>query len=146
MSTGLDVLLAGNPSRYAAELRGFRAAQNAESGAVGYGGTLHGVRLRDFRRLFGQAFLDHAGTALYSEDQIRAATEELASKLFSNPHRCESQPRLPKAGPRVWLVLLVSHTWRTWRAVRFARAVPWLTAPTQLLRHWRVCGRRRCHC
>lgn len=34
----------------------------------------------------GQCYLDHAGAALYSEEQVRQALGELTKTLLGNPH------------------------------------------------------------
>ncbi|KFB42517.1 AGAP000555-PA-like protein [Anopheles sinensis] len=41
---------------------------------------------QEFSRLKGKCYLDHAGTALYGESQLRAVQELLAGDLFCNPH------------------------------------------------------------
>lgn len=55
------------------------------------------IRAQEFARLRGgphdhnaapaTTYLDHAGAALYSEQQLGCAFEELRSQLLSNPHR-----------------------------------------------------------
>ncbi|KXZ48630.1 hypothetical protein GPECTOR_26g533 [Gonium pectorale] len=52
----------------------------------GYGGQLARIRRTEFLRLNGQAYLDYAGAALYSERQVRDCAEELTSQLLCNPH------------------------------------------------------------
>jgi len=46
------------------------------------------LRKDEFSRLdrSGEVFLDHAGTALYSEKQLRDATIDITSNSFGNPH------------------------------------------------------------
>uniref|UniRef100_A0A182JK47 Molybdenum cofactor sulfurase n=1 Tax=Anopheles atroparvus TaxID=41427 RepID=A0A182JK47_ANOAO len=41
---------------------------------------------QEFSRLKNKCYLDHAGTALYGESQLRAIHDLLASDLFCNPH------------------------------------------------------------
>uniref|UniRef100_A0A182N1H7 Molybdenum cofactor sulfurase n=1 Tax=Anopheles dirus TaxID=7168 RepID=A0A182N1H7_9DIPT len=41
---------------------------------------------QEFSRLADKCYLDHAGTALYGESQLRAVQELLAGGLFCNPH------------------------------------------------------------
>uniref|UniRef100_A0A8W7PWA9 Aminotransferase class V domain-containing protein n=1 Tax=Anopheles coluzzii TaxID=1518534 RepID=A0A8W7PWA9_ANOCL len=41
---------------------------------------------QDFSRLADKCYLDHAGTALYGESQLRAVQELLAGGLYCNPH------------------------------------------------------------
>ncbi|XP_029711379.1 molybdenum cofactor sulfurase 2 [Aedes albopictus] len=40
----------------------------------------------EFMRLKGKHYMDHAGTTLYAESQIRAIQDLLAQNLFCNPH------------------------------------------------------------
>ncbi|XP_065089184.1 molybdenum cofactor sulfurase 2-like [Ochlerotatus camptorhynchus] len=41
---------------------------------------------KEFTRLKGKHYMDHAGATLYAESQIRAVHELLAENLFCNPH------------------------------------------------------------
>ncbi|EAT36182.1 AAEL011727-PA [Aedes aegypti] len=41
---------------------------------------------KEFTRLKGKHYMDHAGTTLYAESQIRAVHDMLAQNLFCNPH------------------------------------------------------------
>ncbi|KAK2584974.1 hypothetical protein KPH14_008505 [Odynerus spinipes] len=41
---------------------------------------------REFSRLEGQYYLDHAGATLYSDLQIKNVTEDLCNSLYGNPH------------------------------------------------------------
>ncbi|XP_055628466.1 molybdenum cofactor sulfurase 3 [Toxorhynchites rutilus septentrionalis] len=41
---------------------------------------------KEFTRLKEKCYLDHAGTTLYAESQIRAIQEHLTQNLFCNPH------------------------------------------------------------
>ncbi|GIL77285.1 hypothetical protein Vretifemale_6749, partial [Volvox reticuliferus] len=52
----------------------------------GYDGQLELILRTEFRRLQGQAYLDYAGAALYSESQLRSSSEELIATLLCNPH------------------------------------------------------------
>ena len=42
----------------------------------------------EFARVKGKHYLDHAGTTLYSENQIECVTTMLKENLFCNPHTC----------------------------------------------------------
>ncbi len=56
------------------------------------------LRATEFRRLRGQAYLDHGGSALYSETQLEASFRELSDTLLCNPHRWVRAPDLDGAG------------------------------------------------
>lgn len=58
-----------------------------------YNAAVDAVRAQEFSRLQNHVYLDAAGAALYSEQQIEAAAADLRTHLFLNPHRC---------GTRVW--------------------------------------------
>ena len=44
------------------------------------------IREAELTRLHGRAYLDHGGSALYSERQLEAAMREMATTLMVNPH------------------------------------------------------------
>ena len=48
--------------------------------------TIDALRALELRRLHGQAYLDHGGSALYSERQLDAALAQLKDTLLANPH------------------------------------------------------------
>ncbi|KAK9839312.1 hypothetical protein WJX81_007091 [Elliptochloris bilobata] len=50
-------------------------------------------------RLRGHVYVDHAGAALYSEEQLRAVAEELCGDLYSNPHSQPSGAAEDPSGP-----------------------------------------------
>jgi hypothetical protein len=77
--------LLGDTSEVASEKRKFLKNY---SDCYGYDGRLESIRNDEFRRLAGQAYLDYAGAALYSERQVQACSEELLNNLLCNPHRC----------------------------------------------------------
>ncbi|XP_061851337.1 molybdenum cofactor sulfurase [Colius striatus] len=70
------------------ELLSFRAFQAACPAGYqyGYGGTLHGLREREFPRLRGITYLDHAGSALFPESLLKAFTDDLTNNVYGNPH------------------------------------------------------------
>lgn len=78
ISAGLNCSLSLDKARFLA---------NATS-SHGYNGQLDEVRDQEFARLAGHVYLDAAGAALYSEQQVAASAAELQSQLFFNPHRC----------------------------------------------------------
>uniref|UniRef100_M8CED3 Molybdenum cofactor sulfurase n=1 Tax=Aegilops tauschii TaxID=37682 RepID=M8CED3_AEGTA len=57
-------------------------------GDYGYPGAPRGVdqmRVADFQRLQGTVYLDHAGAALYSEQQMADVVKDLTSNVYGNP-------------------------------------------------------------
>ncbi|KYN39636.1 Molybdenum cofactor sulfurase [Trachymyrmex septentrionalis] len=47
---------------------------------------------REFTRLEGECYVDHAGATLYSETQVRNASANLHSSLYGNPHSIGNSP------------------------------------------------------
>ncbi len=98
-----------DPAQYSGEKEAFIAAHGP---AYGYGAAVAGasdcsstrrvidaVRQDELRRLHGQVYLDHAGSALYSERQLDDVFHELKTNLMSNPHRCAPDSYLPDSHP-----------------------------------------------
>ncbi|XP_031514651.1 molybdenum cofactor sulfurase isoform X1 [Papio anubis] len=57
--------------------------------AYGYGygpGSLRELRAREFRRLAGTVYLDHAGATLFSQSQLESFTNDLMENTYGNPH------------------------------------------------------------
>ncbi|XP_062987312.1 molybdenum cofactor sulfurase [Elgaria multicarinata webbii] len=55
--------------------------------AYGYGGeSPQGVRQREFARLGGITYLDHAGTALFPQSLLKSFTDDLNENVYGNPH------------------------------------------------------------
>ncbi|XP_044308156.1 molybdenum cofactor sulfurase isoform X2 [Varanus komodoensis] len=55
--------------------------------AYGYGvESPQGMRQREFARLGGITYLDHAGTALYPESLLKSFTDDLTENVYGNPH------------------------------------------------------------
>ncbi|EGI67560.1 Molybdenum cofactor sulfurase 3 [Acromyrmex echinatior] len=47
---------------------------------------------REFTRLEGECYVDHAGATLYSETQVRDASANLHGSLYGNPHSIGNSP------------------------------------------------------
>uniref|UniRef100_A0A8B9QNQ7 Molybdenum cofactor sulfurase n=1 Tax=Anas platyrhynchos TaxID=8839 RepID=A0A8B9QNQ7_ANAPL len=58
----------------------------ASPGGYGYGGDLGGLREREFPRLRGITYLDHAGATLFPDSLLKAFTEDLRNNVYGNPH------------------------------------------------------------
>ncbi|XP_054847805.1 molybdenum cofactor sulfurase [Eublepharis macularius] len=55
--------------------------------AYGYGGeSPQGLRRREFARLGGMTYLDHAGTTLFPQSLLKAFTDDLNANIYGNPH------------------------------------------------------------
>lgn len=70
----------------AEELLSFRAFQGSCPAGYGYGGELRGLREREFPRLRGITYLDHAGSTLFPESLLKAFTDDLRNNVYGNPH------------------------------------------------------------
>ncbi|XP_051668600.1 molybdenum cofactor sulfurase isoform X2 [Manacus candei] len=79
--------MAGVPQAERLSFRAFRAARPAgcEYG-YGHGDGLSGLREREFPRLRGITYLDHAGSALFPESLLKAFTDDLRNNVYGNPH------------------------------------------------------------
>ncbi|KAF5919135.1 molybdenum cofactor sulfurase [Diceros bicornis minor] len=81
--------MAGGTAQPGAELLDF--AQFRESSArrlvYGYGRrSLRELRAREFGRLAGTVYLDHAGATLFPESQLTNFTKDLTENVYGNPH------------------------------------------------------------
>lgn len=77
--------MAGTPRGELLSFRAFQAACPAGY-QYGYGGGLRGLREREFPRLRGITYLDHAGSALFPESLLKAFTDDLRNNVYGNPH------------------------------------------------------------
>ncbi|XP_061445641.1 molybdenum cofactor sulfurase isoform X2 [Rhineura floridana] len=71
------------------ELLSFQAFQSRlpPGAAYGYGGeSPQGLFQREFARLGGITYLDHAGTALFPQSLLKAFTDDLNENVYGNPH------------------------------------------------------------
>jgi hypothetical protein len=46
---------------------------------------IHELRSKEFARLAGTVYVDHAGATLHSDSQLRGALDDLSANLYSNP-------------------------------------------------------------
>ncbi|KAG5842204.1 hypothetical protein ANANG_G00175170 [Anguilla anguilla] len=62
----------------------------------GYGrrSNLQDLRKKEFARIKGMTYLDHAGTTLYPECLIKGFFQDMASNVYGNPHSHNSSSRL----------------------------------------------------
>ncbi|XP_014112281.1 PREDICTED: molybdenum cofactor sulfurase [Pseudopodoces humilis] len=75
--------MAGEPLSF----RAFRAASPAGCQyGYGLGDGLRALRDREFPRLRGITYLDHAGSALFPESLLKAFTDDLRNNVYGNPH------------------------------------------------------------
>ncbi|XP_075350266.1 molybdenum cofactor sulfurase [Mycteria americana] len=77
--------MAGAPRGDPLSFRAFQAACPAGY-EYGYGGSLSHLREREFPRLRGITYLDHAGSALFPESLLKAFTDDLRNNVYGNPH------------------------------------------------------------
>uniref|UniRef100_A0A8C3J3A5 Molybdenum cofactor sulfurase n=1 Tax=Calidris pygmaea TaxID=425635 RepID=A0A8C3J3A5_9CHAR len=77
--------MAGAPRGELLSFPAFQAACPAGY-EYGYGGGLRGLREREFPRLRGITYLDHAGSALFPESLLKAFTDDLRNNVYGNPH------------------------------------------------------------
>ncbi|KAM9198824.1 molybdenum cofactor sulfurase [Mergus octosetaceus] len=63
-----------------------RASLGGRPAGYGYGGDLGGLREREFPRLRGITYLDHAGATLFPDSLLKAFTEDLRNNVYGNPH------------------------------------------------------------
>ncbi|XP_068418879.1 molybdenum cofactor sulfurase [Eschrichtius robustus] len=81
--------MAGGAGQSGAELLAF--AQFLDSSpqplVYGYGRrNLHELRAREFGRLAGTVYLDHAGATLFPQSQLTSFTKDLMENVYGNPH------------------------------------------------------------
>ncbi|XP_059337924.1 molybdenum cofactor sulfurase isoform X1 [Ammospiza nelsoni] len=78
------------PRAMAGEPLSFRAFLDARPAGCeygyGHGDGLRALRDREFPRLRGITYLDHAGSALFPESLLKAFTDDLRNNVYGNPH------------------------------------------------------------
>ncbi|XP_066546947.1 molybdenum cofactor sulfurase isoform X2 [Amia ocellicauda] len=60
----------------------------------GYSGDLEEMRREQFARMKGMTYLDHAGTTLFPQSQIKGFSQDLAENVYGNPHSHNPSSRL----------------------------------------------------
>ncbi|KAM6283059.1 molybdenum cofactor sulfurase [Porphyrio hochstetteri] len=81
--------MAGTPRGELLSFRAFQAAFQAACPAgyeYGYASGLRDLREREFPRLRGITYLDHAGSALFPDSLLKAFTDDLRNNVYGNPH------------------------------------------------------------
>jgi len=78
-----DVFLTDNYKKINTSKREFIEKYGSQ---YGYEGAIDELREREFARLKDIVFLDHAGTGLYAESQMRKCFDNWNSSVFGNPH------------------------------------------------------------
>ncbi|XP_008259437.2 molybdenum cofactor sulfurase [Oryctolagus cuniculus] len=56
--------------------------------------NLHELRAREFRRLAGTVYLDHAGATLFAQSQLANFTKDLMDNVYGNPHSQNTSSKL----------------------------------------------------
>ncbi|XP_036889007.1 molybdenum cofactor sulfurase [Sturnira hondurensis] len=81
--------MAGGEEQPGAELLAFAPFSHwsTQPLASGYGPlSLSELRAREFSRLAGTVYLDHAGATLFAQSQLTSFTQDLTENVYGNPH------------------------------------------------------------
>ncbi|XP_036085860.1 molybdenum cofactor sulfurase isoform X2 [Rousettus aegyptiacus] len=81
--------MAGAAAQPGPELLDFAAFRDSSTQPVVYGygqRSLRELRAREFRRLEGTVYLDHAGATLFPQSQLTSFTHDLMENVYGNPH------------------------------------------------------------
>ncbi|XP_036740950.2 molybdenum cofactor sulfurase isoform X3 [Manis pentadactyla] len=81
--------MAGGATSRGAELLDFARFRDSSSQPLAYGygqRSLRELRAREFGRLAGTVYLDHAGTTLFPQSQLTSFTNDLTENIYGNPH------------------------------------------------------------
>lgn len=81
--------MAGGAAHPGAELLAFARFLDSSLQPLVYGygpGSLRELRAREFGRLAGTVYLDHAGTTLFPQSQITSFMKDLLENVYGNPH------------------------------------------------------------
>ncbi|KAL0613406.1 LOW QUALITY PROTEIN: Molybdenum cofactor sulfurase [Plecturocebus cupreus] len=86
---GQPQAMAGAAAESGQELRAFARSWDLSAPRLAYGygpGRLRELRAREFGRLAGTVYLDHAGATLFSQSQLESFTSDLMENIYGNPH------------------------------------------------------------
>nr|XP_014977330.2 molybdenum cofactor sulfurase isoform X1 [Macaca mulatta] len=83
--------MAGAVAESGRELPAFAGSRDPSAPRLAYGygygpGSLRELRAREFGRLAGTVYLDHAGATLFSQSQLESFTDDLMENTYGNPH------------------------------------------------------------
>ncbi|XP_034851608.1 molybdenum cofactor sulfurase isoform X1 [Mirounga leonina] len=81
--------MAGGAAPRGAELLAFARFRESSKQPLAYGygpGSLRELRQREFSRLAGTVYLDHAGATLFPQSQLTSFTNDLMENVYGNPH------------------------------------------------------------
>ncbi|XP_014977331.3 molybdenum cofactor sulfurase isoform X2 [Macaca mulatta] len=83
--------MAGAVAESGRELPAFAGSRDTSAPRLAYGygygpGSLRELRAREFGRLAGTVYLDHAGATLFSQSQLESFTNDLMENTYGNPH------------------------------------------------------------
>ncbi|XP_032101197.1 molybdenum cofactor sulfurase [Sapajus apella] len=81
--------MAGAAAESGLELRAFAMSWDPSAPRLAYSygpGSLRELRAREFGRLAGTVYLDHAGATLFSQSQLESFTSDLMENIYGNPH------------------------------------------------------------
>ncbi|XP_037838291.2 molybdenum cofactor sulfurase isoform X1 [Chlorocebus sabaeus] len=83
--------MAGAAAESGRELPAFAGSRDPSAPRLAYGygyspGSLRELRAREFGRLAGTVYLDHAGATLFSQSQLESFTNDLMENTYGNPH------------------------------------------------------------
>ncbi|KAG8521657.1 Molybdenum cofactor sulfurase [Galemys pyrenaicus] len=82
-------VMAGEAALPGAELLPFARFLDSSARGLAYGygqGSLRELRAREFGRLAGTVYLDHAGATLFPQSQLTSFTNDLIGNVYGNPH------------------------------------------------------------
>ncbi|KAM5305334.1 molybdenum cofactor sulfurase isoform 2-T2 [Glossophaga mutica] len=81
--------MAGGEEQPGAELLAFAPFPHSSTQSLAYGYGPQGLselRVREFGRLAGTIYLDHAGATLFAQSQLASFTQDLTENVYGNPH------------------------------------------------------------
>ncbi|XP_039094908.1 molybdenum cofactor sulfurase isoform X2 [Hyaena hyaena] len=81
--------MAGGAAPRGAELLAFTGFRDSSTQLLAYGygpRSLRDMREREFGRLAGTVYLDHAGATMFPQSQLTSFTNDLMENVYGNPH------------------------------------------------------------